>query len=263
VDAWSAFLSGLKDALILENSGGLITQTVDETAAFLRHTAPTGDGDIGSSYTQPNSWRGFTALSEDQLAQLAEEIVEGIRSRTAALGSGGNPIPFGALSLFVNRMPSSADSQHRRTGLLQAAIERSGINDNFSTASLLDTSNWNTNKGDIITGNPEDITDYNNSDYQLNTASVAATHLLQSDILQMVGPYISPRSDTFRIRSFGAAIDPISGESRSNAWLEAIVQRTPDPVYPDSIDQLEPTEKSFIGRRFKIVSLRWLDQNEI
>ena len=79
-------------------------------------------------------------------------------------------------------------------------------------------------------------------------------------MLQVIGPSISARSDTFRIRAMGQA-------RGATAYCEAIVQRTAafvDPSDPaqTSTDKLNPTNQKF-GRKFEIVSFRWLSPNEI
>ena len=107
--------------------------------------------------------------------------------------------------------------------------------------------------------------------------------LLQSDLLQALGPALATRSDTFTIRCYGEANTP-AGDSGS-AWMEVVVQRFPD--FMDSIDapetgnaaatssssspaspdpSLRPkleTVNQVLGRRFKVISMRWLRFDEI
>ncbi len=91
--------------------------------------------------------------------------------------------------------------------------------------------------------------------------------LTQADVLQVIGPVLSARSDTFRIRAYGEAVDPESGDPVARAWCEAIVQRLPeyvdgsDPV-TDRPDALTPVNQRF-GRRFATVSFKWLSPDEI
>lgn len=90
--------------------------------------------------------------------------------------------------------------------------------------------------------------------------------LTQADVLQAIGPVISARSDTFRIRSYGESLDA-AGNVIARAWCEAIVQRTPDYVDPTNppeadYDSLNSVNLSF-GRRFEIISFRWLHPDEI
>ena len=263
VEAWKAFLAGLRNAVILKNDG--INQAITDAAAFLHHTRPTGDGQIDADYAASAAWQGFTSLDDAQLTQLATKIVDEVRSRTLALGSAGNPTPFTALSMFINRMPYSNTGAHQASGLLQAAIENANINNDFSAANTFDSSDWNSSISSIkITpiGRSNDARPYSNGSFNLNTAAAAPTYLLQSDLLQLMGPYISARSDTFRIRSYGEVIDPITGFTNSSAWLEAIVQRTPEPVIPGTSPQ-EPQDPQFMGRKFKVLQVRWLNEDEV
>jgi hypothetical protein len=91
--------------------------------------------------------------------------------------------------------------------------------------------------------------------------------LTQGDVLATIGSRIAPRSDTFRIRGYGEARDTTGKEILATAWCEAVVQRVPD--YVDATDQptavykdLKPVNKIF-GRRYEIVSFRWLSPSEV
>jgi hypothetical protein len=56
-----------------------------------------------------------------------------------------------------------------------------------------------------------------------------------------------------------------NGEVQARAWCEAVVQRTPEPVYPDHSGlnpELDDNRVDF-GRRFRIVSFRWLSRGEV
>ena len=88
----------------------------------------------------------------------------------------------------------------------------------------------------------------------------------QADVLQVIGPSISARSDTFRIRTMGQARDA-AGKVVATAYCEAIVQRTAafvdpsDPAHTPT-DTRKPTNQKF-GRKFEVVSFRWLSPDEI
>ncbi len=90
--------------------------------------------------------------------------------------------------------------------------------------------------------------------------------LTQADVLQVIGPVISVRSDTFRIRAYGEVLDS-SGKVAAKAWCEAIVQRTPEFVEPSNAPETRPSNLNPInakfGRRFSVVSFRWLNSDEI
>jgi hypothetical protein len=78
--------------------------------------------------------------------------------------------------------------------------------------------------------------------------------LTQADILTAIGPMLSTRSDTFRIRARGQTSTPL-GQPSGDAMLEAIVQRTPEPHHAAS--------GTTFSRKFKVLSLRWLDINDL
>jgi hypothetical protein len=138
-----------------------------------------------------------------------------------------------------------------------------------------------------------------NNDYlagQGPTASTASGFILQADVLQQIGPFISARSDTFTIRTYGESVNPVTGASMGKAWCEAVVQRVPEyvdqsdpalsatkytklgvalkdatPVYDPAttgdpsltpVSILSTSNQNF-GRRFKIVGFRWLSPQDI
>ena len=83
--------------------------------------------------------------------------------------------------------------------------------------------------------------------------------LKQRDILSMIAPFISVRGDTYTIRAYGESKNPMTGVT-SKTYCEAIVQRSSEPV--DSRDDIVAPESPF-GRRFNVVSFRWLTPAEL
>jgi hypothetical protein len=271
VEAWRAFLGGLNDSELTFNGSGVGTLTVDKPAAFFRHVQPPNSSVLDGDYIDPETWRGYSVLDEDELDDLASKIVEQIRERTRERG-GSTPQPFASLATFVNRLPNSSNDVHKARGLLQAAIDEAGINDALMDdavervdASLLDEGALNDLFDDGTTNQGTDFyKPFANQDFQLSSAAAAPGYLLQSDVLQALAPYLSVRSDTFRIRTYGEVLDPVTGESEGKAWLEAIVQRTPVPVVARSGSPDEPeTVSSDLGRRYRIVKVNWLDEDQI
>ena len=90
--------------------------------------------------------------------------------------------------------------------------------------------------------------------------------LTQADVLQVIGPSITAKSDTFRIRAYGEALDA-SGKPKAKAWCEAIIQRMPSYLDPANAPTARGAELSDInkiyGRKYQIVSFRWLSPQEI
>ena len=80
--------------------------------------------------------------------------------------------------------------------------------------------------------------------------------LTQADIMTAIGPMLSPRSDTFKIRARGESLGT-QGETVGVATIEATIQRMPEPV--DSAN--DPAVAT--NRQFKLLSVHWLAENEI
>jgi hypothetical protein len=87
----------------------------------------------------------------------------------------------------------------------------------------------------------------------------APAFLSQADILNTIAPFIQARSDTFRIRAYGDAVNPVTGKLEGRAWCEAWVQRYPELVEPGDITK----SATGLGRKFKIVHFKWLDESQI
>jgi Tfp pilus assembly protein PilX len=72
-----------------------------------------------------------------------------------------------------------------------------------------------------------------------------------TQIMTALEPMLAVRSDTFRIRAYGEALNPADpARIEATACCEAIVQRTPDPM-------------PGFGRRFVITHFRWLGPEDI
>ncbi|BCX48772.1 hypothetical protein HAHE_26800 [Haloferula helveola] len=202
-----------------------------------------------------NDVNGYRELDPTELEQLATEIVEEIRARG----------PFLSLSEFVNRRvgPDSAESL---AGALQTAIDESGINDNFLAGSVIDVRDADVSDRSVYNfANPVAATG--------NPAAGASGWLTQGDLMDILEPGATVRGDTFVIRTCGQALDS-QGDVRATAYAEAVVQRYPEYVDPRDeafVNVWDPngggrkdTEVNRIfGRRFEIVSFRWLSPEEI
>jgi len=212
---------------------------------------------------QPNaSWLGYRILSDAQIDALAAAIVTEIHNRG----------PFLSLADFVNRR-LAADATGLK-GPLQAAIDAtSGAGSVNGVSPFTDTSAQITTYSPDINSDTEQKTIYmGGTDATQPSASRAAFapgYLTQADLLAALGPSLTARSDTFRIRTYGDVVNPSTGGTTpvARAWCEAIVQRLPDYMdsATDSNAYATPTAAVNIamGRRFKIISFRWLSSNEI
>ncbi|MBK1832350.1 hypothetical protein JIN77_16550 [Verrucomicrobiaceae bacterium R5-34] len=228
VKAWVAMLSGLRGASI--ELGDTSGSTEISDTPFPRFRDPLG--------SENDIWQGFRSLSDTQIEQLAEQIVEQVRARG----------PFLSLAEFVNRRVE--DSPLGLSGALQSAIDATNINQ-AALQGTLDDSKYDSSEATNIS--PK------------NTGVGIPGYLTQADLLKPLAPIITPRSDTFTIRSYGEARDG-SGEVTATAWVEATVQRFPDFVdrsnsADTAIDELSAENQKY-GRKFRIVSFRYLAAEE-
>jgi hypothetical protein len=97
-------------------------------------------------------------------------------------------------------------------------------------------------------------------------------YLMQQDIVQAASAAMTVRSDTFVIRTYGEAVNPATGETQGRAWAEAVLQRLPEFVDKSIAAETDlasapgsaaKTTNENFGRRFQIVSFRWLSSDEL
>jgi type II secretory pathway pseudopilin PulG len=246
VEAWKALLASTSGSK-LGTSGGI---PVPRSPLSKGEAWEAGSG----SADDDSAWDGFRSLSEVEIAALAREIVSEVKLRG----------PFLSLSDFVNRRLVN-DHATNRTGVkgtLQAAIDRANLNAAFDQAYRLENGRP---LGDYQ--HPDNIRDATRVDQRLKPASKAwgaPGYLTQADLLQVLGPALSARSDSFVIRTYGEAKNA-SGEITARAWCEAVVQRTPDPIAPDSegLDPDRSRPEGAFGRSFRVISFRWLAGAEV
>jgi len=240
VEAWALFLaSGTTESLPMLNmeapSATLASATASSDSAVSRFSPLIGDEEAATSDGQ-NRWEGHRRLTPDQIMTLAENVVAEVKARG----------PFQSVAEFVNRQLVSTAATGN-SGALQTAIENSALNTNFGKDAPK-------NNAELIGGTETG-----------NTSDGAATQITQADLLNRLAPSLTVRGDTFRIRAYGE-VTSITGGRTVQAWCEAVVQRQHDFVdetdVPTTIDPSSTTNQAF-GRRFKIVSFRWLSADEV
>jgi Tfp pilus assembly protein PilX len=250
--AWKAFLSSMANSelpVVTQPSSSAgwnkISWENPDGIRFNRFGRPMCKSpyENGASGAGPEFWLGWRSLSEPELDELATEIVKEVKERG----------PFRSMAEFVNRNPYSAKTVHQLKGGLQAALDRTvnmGLpSDVGGTATKPNGSQFSA----AVTGE--------------NEAAGNAAYLTQGDVLQSLAPLMQVRADYFRIRTCGEALDS-SGKVIARAWCEAYVQRTPEYVDPEDpahfkYGELASDSNKRFGRRFEIVSFRWLNQSEI
>lgn len=89
--------------------------------------------------------------------------------------------------------------------------------------------------------------------------SFSNLYLTQNDLLIRLAPMISPRSDTFVIRTYGD-VQGLTGETLAKAGCEAVVQRVPAKL--DGSSPAAPADSLLDSRSFRIVSFRWLTDED-
>ena len=235
--AWSAFLSGMRDLKfdVIEDpkspSQTSSNSLGDDNTAFPRLRNPLG--------TANDHWMGFRSLTDTQVTDLAKKLVAQVRTRG----------PFLSLGEFVNRRIDSSNMSLK--GAIQAAIDETG----FNSAALYDTFD--------TSGYPADG---KANISPPNTGVGIPGYLTQADVLQSIAPVMTARSDTFTLRGYGEAKDS-SGKVLASTWCEAVVQRMPEFIDPGdpphtAMADLNQSNRTF-GRRFSIVSFRYLAKSEV
>ncbi len=286
-DAWKAFLAGCKH---LKHPADTTNST---DALFPRSLGQKSPAESPPSGDAEDSFAGFRRLTDIQIDLLAEEITRQVRLRG----------PFVSVGQFVNRalVGLTVNKELGRSGALQTALDKSGINikpdasqsvfadvaapddklsmkvsadltgsaaSTFQPSDLWPSLSRDKNPGSVasILADKEMLTDAAYRPEQGFRSTGIPGWVTQADLLQVIGPSITARSDTFKIRSYGEALDA-AGNVTAKAWCEAVVQRIPDYVDPSDAaserdTDLVPTNKTF-GRKLKLVSFRWLSSNEI
>ena len=278
VGAWVAVLGGMKN---LPYIPGLGTNGSNSSTVFPRTIRQTAQAASPPTGTGADSYSGYRQLTDANVQALAAAIVKQVRMRG----------PFVSLAHFVNRVLVSAASDGTnglgQAGALQNAIDTAGLNLPFSAvttaadqATIPTADDTNAFGGDANSrGTNSLFVDGASaaSPTPLQRSTGIPGWLTQADVLQAIGPVISARSDTFVIRAYGETnnpvLNPTTPAAGARAWCEAVVQRTPD--YVDQTDAnltgsgnaTAPAATNAInqtyGRRFKIVSFRWLSPNDI
>lgn len=278
VQAWKAMLATMNKSdvtTLWARTAGMESKTatgVPITAmSLLNGGANPGPGVDGSKIDneRTNIWNGYRELKDSELENLAVKIVAEVRDRG----------PFLSMSEFVNRQVGPTGPRTLR-GALEAAITESEINepkgavspatflgqvpftdDDLKNPQIYDSKLYNYKTPEAIVGNP---------------ATGAPGWVNQGDLLRLLEPSATVRGDTFVIRAYGEAQDA-NGKTTARAYAEAVVQRVPeyvDPVDRPSVNAYDitlptavpstasATNKKF-GRRFNMLSFRWLSGNEI
>ena len=136
-----------------------------------------------------------------------------------------------------------------------------------NTMALRDPNNSLSAKTMLVTDPKLDGAGYEfNEAAEGDSAYGAPGWIRQADILRPIAPVLSVRDDTFTIRAYGDALDK-NGKVIAQAWCEAIVKRSREFSDPtDAADSINPPtipRNITFGRKYDIVSFRWLNADEV
>ena len=263
VKAWRALLGHARNQKIpyVTTTGSAVSSAQDYANSRF---SVAGDVETKSTLPAPTSgqfsaaaeFAGYRKLTGPVLDRFAQEIVNQIRARG----------PFLSLSEFVNRQLSSGNLA--LAGTIQAALNTLAADpdDPINPYSVIQK---RSTKVDLA-----NLPDPGNTGYDKGFAAAAEGYSAyglpgwtrQADVLRPIAPILSARDDTFTIRAYGDARDN-SNNITSRATCEAVVRRTRDFVDPADAPEITtlPTSAAnlIFGRRYEIISFRWLSDSEI
>lgn len=258
VGAWRALLGHARNMQVPYFDADGSIQLSSETDHAVSRSSIAGDTEAGKpgasgETSVASQFTGYRTLDDNLLDELAEKIVEQVRLRG----------PFLSLSEFVNRQLSN-DRNLALAGAVQTALNE--LDDLYSdidgALAVVDP-----DKKYATATPPGGTTGYR---FPEAAAGICIYGLpgwtRQADVIRPLAPILSARDDTFTIRAYGDARDA-NGRILARATCEAVVRRTRDYVDPaDAADTADPPESPVnqtFGRRFEVVSFRWLSPNEI
>ena len=254
VEAWKVLLSSLREQAVSTIKPTSPNKERPEKAKGVPSGAlltAAGPAIPDKELKDPKSelqWRGFRDLTDEQIDELAEAIVEQVRLRG----------PFLSIADFVNRR-LDYNRELARCGALQAALDADSVS---------------INRAFLKGSRAVDEADAAKERLAFPEAEAGAAaagipgYVKQADLLTSLGPLLTVRSDTFRIRAYGEARSKDGKKVLARSWCEAIVQRTPEYLDPSDETWKLPTQlhsetnKRF-GRRFVVTRFRWLQPEEV
>jgi hypothetical protein len=257
--AWKAVLAGMRGQTMPDGtsvSGTVLTR-------FARSFRP-ASGDIGA-------WNNYRELTDAEVDRLAAEVVKEVRDRGPFMSLADfvnrRLLDSNAAEFRQHGLKGALQAAIDRSGINTQAIRDAGGNlsdgtfaapaapnpatsfadpnggsgrgsPNFTDANGDGAGVWGvlrkaTNAGAARFPNLASMSQQSgaNADQRV-TAGLGAPQLVtQMDVLNSVGPNLTPRSDTFTIRAYGEALDN-AGNTIGRAWVEVVVQRGAQMMIP-------------------------------
>jgi hypothetical protein len=260
VKAWRALLGHARNQMIPHHTEGGMALSAKTDHAYSRFgiagDKKAGDPGMSGSFPESSEITGYRVFDDAMLDILAEKIVGQIRLRG----------PFLSLSEFVNRQLVT-DKNLALAGAIQTALNQMSVQaGNDDPLKILKSAALAQDAGD--TNDPR----LAGAGYLFPEAAVGKSTygmpgwIRQADVLSPLAPILSARDDTFTIRAYGDARDK-SGNIIAKAWCEATVRRTRDFVDPADAPDITTAPTSAAnqrcGRRFQVISFRWLSPDEV
>lgn len=260
VDAWKAILGHARnrEQIAMYGKDGILSVVPGKDHAVTRGAIATdveagAGGAIGGGGAKGSEYAGFRSLSDEDIEDLAEKVVEQVKLRG----------PFLSLSEFVNRQLSTKEDL-ALAGALQTAINNL---ENDPMKVLRNPANSLSDK--TMAANDPKLTGANYAFAKAaegDSAYGAPGWIRQADILRPIAPILSARDDTFTIRAYGDSRDG-KGNIVATAWCEATVQRTREFVdTQDAADSIEAPSREInqlLGRKYVLRTFRWLNFDEV
>ncbi len=260
VDAWKALFGHAKslDRIAMHGEDGIVVRDTSSKHVVTRGSiatdveAGTGAGSSGG-FARASEYAGYRSLSDDQIDDLARKVVDQVRARG----------PFLSLSEFINRQLGN-NSDRALAGAVQSAINNLSQD---PMATLRNPANKLSDRT-MSPANPKIA----GVGYQFPEAAVgdsaygAPGWIRQADILRPLAPILTVRDDSYTIRAYGDSLDA-NGNVVARAWCEAVVKRTRNfSDTTDAADSINPPVNAMnttYGRRYEVISFRWLNANEV
>ena len=253
--AWKAVLAGMKGQTLPD--GSATTGTV--LTKFARSFKPSA-GSVGP-------WNTYRELTDAEIDDLASQVVKEVRDRGPfmSLGDFINRRLLGADHGLKGALQAAIDASKINDKAIDDAAAggpnalSGGVFEHPPTSDWTDynkrndTTNFKDTNGvwSFIKNGPAYArssprfprlaamsrkANYATSPYDVKdaTAGLGAPQIVtQMDVLNTVGPNLTPRSDTFTVRAYGEALDN-AGFTIGRAWVEVVVQRTPYFMSPSA-----------------------------
>jgi hypothetical protein len=268
-NAWARFLRGTNNDIPIKFTNELIDERSipgldNQIIGYLGFPSSSSLAPPSSSEANniAQTWSGYSRLTlAFQINNMATAIADEVKKRG----------PFMSVSDFVNHKVGGnlgVTNQHRK-GAIQAAIDTmvAGTTDENGDPIIKPFNDVIAEEAGGVTTEYGWQNTVPNTTLAGNSAMGIPGTVTQANVLRVLAPRLTARSDTFRIRAYGEVRDA-DGNIIAKATCEAIVQRLPEYVDSNNNEPWDEgatlnTINQTYGRRFEIRSFRWLDESEV